>query len=59
MSFQRPLYQPRLCHLPYGDSRLTAERLQGIVLPQHTHQDKHAPRLWWRCTITSRDGYWV
>ncbi|KRZ69885.1 hypothetical protein T08_10791 [Trichinella sp. T8] len=41
MSFQRPLYQPGLCQLPYGDSRLTAERLPGIVLPQHTHQDKH------------------
>ncbi|KRY45807.1 hypothetical protein T03_4284 [Trichinella britovi] len=41
MSFQRPLNQPRLCQLPYGDSRLTAERLPGIVLPQHTHQDKH------------------
>ncbi|KAL1235895.1 ATP synthase subunit alpha [Trichinella spiralis] len=41
MSFQRPLYQPGLSQLPYGDSRLTAERLPGIVLPQHTHQDKH------------------
>ncbi|KRZ48613.1 hypothetical protein T02_10558 [Trichinella nativa] len=41
MSFQRPLYQPGLCQLPYGDSRLTAERLPGIVLPQHTLQDKH------------------
>ncbi|KRZ47707.1 hypothetical protein T02_8085 [Trichinella nativa] len=41
MSFQRPLYQPGLCQLPYGDSRLMAERLPGIVLPQHTLQDKH------------------
>ncbi|KRX72967.1 hypothetical protein T06_14220 [Trichinella sp. T6] len=32
MSFQRPLYQPGLCQLPYGDSRLTAERLPGIAI---------------------------
>ncbi|KRX12495.1 hypothetical protein T07_7670 [Trichinella nelsoni] len=31
MSFQRPLYQPGLRQLPYGDSRLTAERLPAIV----------------------------
>ncbi|KRZ82952.1 hypothetical protein T08_3433 [Trichinella sp. T8] len=59
MSFQRPLYQPGLCQLPYGDSRLTAERLPGIVLPQHTHQDKHdCFSLFYQKAIVSGVFWW-